>query len=237
MEADYRVLGIIPARGGSKGIPRKNIKLLNGKPLIQFSYESAFGASLLSETVLSTDDEEIREIGQRMGMYAPFLRPANLADDQAPALGYLIHAVEWMKSKGKYFDAVCILQPTTPFRENGLIDRAIKHFYHLQADSLVTVLPVPHELNPHWVFEPDNNGFLHISTGEELLIPRRQQLPPAYFRDGAIYLTKTEVLLQQGSIYGKKVSYLENSSKDYVNLDTMEDWVTAEQIAARLNNK
>lgn len=236
MEADYRVLGIIPARGGSKGIPGKNIKLLNGKPLIQYAYESACQASLLTETILSTDDKEIREIGQDLGIHVPFLRPANLADDHAPALGYLIHAVEWMKSNGKYFDAVCILQPTTPFRAPGLVDKAIRRFHHLQADSLVTVLPVPHELNPHWVFEADNDGFLHISTGEEVLIPRRQELPPAYFRDGAVYLTKTEVLLNQESIYGKKISYLENSSENYVNLDTMEDWNTAEHLISKLNN-
>lgn len=222
-----RVLGVIPARGGSKGVPGKNIKMLGGKPLLAYSFESAEKSILLEDCILSTDDPEIAEVGRSLGISVPFLRPANLASDSSPTLPTLVHVLEYFKSIGKYYDAICLLQPTSPFRPIGLIDQTIRKFSESGADSLVTVLPVPDHLNPHWVFEADTSGLLKIATGEKDLISRRQELPPAYFRDGSIYLSSSEAILS-GSLYGNSISYLTNDPDYYVNIDTMEDWKKAE---------
>ena len=101
--------------------------------------------------------------------------------------------LKWFESKGKQFDAICLLQPTSPFRPKGFLDKAIETFIEKQTDALVSVLEVPHQYNPHWTFEPNKNGILHIATGEKNIISRRQELPKAYHRDGSIYITKTKM--------------------------------------------
>src|ERR1043165_7692073 len=121
-----RVLGIIPARGGSKGIPRKNIRLLAGKPLLQYTAEAAQKAKLLTRVILSTEDEEIAEVGRRCGLEVPFLRPANLATDTTPTLDVVQHLVQTLEKTGARYDAICLLQPTAPLRERGQIDACIE---------------------------------------------------------------------------------------------------------------
>lgn len=223
------ILAIIPARGGSKGLPGKNIKLLNGKPLIGYTIEHALEADRLTKVVVSTDDTEIRSMAIVAKAEAPFLRPAYLAQDNTPTLPVVQHALQYYLEQGERFDAVCLLQPTTPFRKKGLIDQAIEKFISTGADALVSVVPVPHEFNPHWVFEPNGLGFLTIATGEKEIIPRRQELPHAYARDGAIYLTKSSVILENNSLYGDQLTYIENDPEYYVNIDTQADWELAEK--------
>lgn len=223
-----RILGIIPARGGSKGVPGKNSKLLGEKPLLAYSAEAALQAQFLTKTILSSDDETIQAIATTYGVEVPFVRPAALATDTTSSIDVVKHAVEYLESKGEYFDAVCLLQPTSPFRKKGFVDQAIQKFIADEADALVTVLPVPHEFNPHWVFEPDEKGLLRIATGEKEIITRRQELPKAFFRDGSLYITKVSVV-KQGSFYGEKLSYLESNPDFYVNIDTPQDWIKAEE--------
>lgn len=218
-----RILGIIPARGGSKGVPGKNIKLLGGLPLIVYTSNAANDSKYLNKTIISTDDLTIAEVAKQFQMEVPFIRPSSLATDTASSIEVVQHVVTYLESQGEYYDAICLLQPTSPFRKKGLIDKAIEKFINEAADALVSVLPVPHEFNPHWVFEPNNNGFIHLATGEPEIIKRRQDLPPAYFRDGSIYITKTNVI-KDGSFYGTKLSYIENDADFYVNIDTLKDW-------------
>jgi CMP-N,N'-diacetyllegionaminic acid synthase len=224
-----KILGIIPARGGSKGIPGKNIKKLGGKPLIGFTIASVLESRLLSRYILSSDSEEIINIGNQLGVEAPFVRPAKFAKDETPSIEVIQHALSFFNASNEYYDAVCLLQPTTPFRSKGLIDEAIRQFISGKYDSLVSVREVPHEFNPHWTFEA-KNGSLKIATGEKKIISRRQDLPKAYHRDGAIYLIKTDVILKQNSLYGNSIGYVENSGSDYVNLDIEADWEKAESI-------
>lgn len=224
-----KIIAVIPARGGSKGIPGKNIRALNGKPLLAYTVEAAQNARLIDKLVLSTDDLGIAEVGKSLGVSVPFIRPAELAQDHTPTLPVLQHLIENLEEKGEYFDAVCLLQTTSPFREDGMIDAAIHQFIQSGADSLISVREVPHEYNPHWVFEPHANGLLRIATGETLIIPRRQELPQAFIRDGALYLTRTEVL-KNGSLYGNRIAYLLHHPPYHVNLDTEEDWKEAERI-------
>ena len=232
-----RILGIIPARGGSKTIPHKNIKLLAGKPLIQYTAISSKESKLLSKVIVSSDDDEIINISKEIGLEVPFKRPSIFSKDSSPTIDVILHALEYFESFDIYFDAVCLLQVTSPFRESKFIDKAIKKFIDKDTDSLVSVLEVPHEYNPHWTFELNDNENLKIATGEENIITRRQDLPKAYHRDGSIYLTKTAVLKNQKSLYGKSISFIISSKETYVNIDTYKDWKKAENILDNLKNE
>ncbi|MCI5059228.1 MAG: acylneuraminate cytidylyltransferase family protein [Flavobacteriales bacterium] len=231
-----KILGLIPARGGSKGVPRKNIKSLGGKPLLQYTYEAAAASKVLDKVILSSEDGEIIEVAQTLGLEVPFIRPRDFSQDTSGSLDVIKHALQFYVDKGEPFDAVCLLQTTTPFRSKTLIDQAVSKFVEERTDSLVSVREVPHEYNPHWVFEEDENSHLRIATGENEIIKRRQDLPKAYFRDGAIYITKSEVILKSNSIYGSSISYILNESEQYVNIDTMEDWASAESLIKQLNS-
>ncbi|MGO4906213.1 acylneuraminate cytidylyltransferase family protein [Flavobacterium sp. W20_MBD1_R3] len=225
-----RILGIIPARGGSKGVPLKNSKLLNGKPLLAYTSEIALQSTYLTEVILSSDDLQIIEVAKQWGVHTPFIRPTELAQDTTPTIDVIIHALEWYEKQAVSFDAVCLLQVTSPFRTVQFLDAALEKFIVSGCDSLVSVQKVPHEYNPHWTFEVNAEGNLTVATGEEKIISRRQELPETYHRDGSIYITKTEVLLHQHSLYGKSISFIESSPELYVNIDTMADWEKAEQM-------
>lgn len=225
-----RILAIIPARGGSKGVLGKNIKLLGGKPLLAYTSEIALQSKLLKEVIVSTEDLQIIEAAKRLNIKVPFTRPMELAQDNTPTIDVIIHALEWYKKQGVLFDAVCLLQATSPFRTVAFLDKAIMTFIEKGCDSLVSVQKVPHEYNPHWTFEVNTDGNLKIATGENQIISRRQELPIAYHRDGSIYITKTEVLLAAHSLYGQSISFIESDPDFYVNIDTLQDWQKAEEI-------
>jgi N-acylneuraminate cytidylyltransferase len=229
------ILALIPARSGSKGVPGKNKKLLGGIPLINYTIQSALDTNGLMQVLVSTDDTHIQKIAIKAGAEAPFLRPAHLAQDDTPTLPVIQHALGWLAAQGRHYDAVCLLQPTNPFRPAGFIDRAIDQFLQSGADTLISVLPVPLEFNPHWVFEPDDDGLLKIATGETTIIPRRQELSKAFYRDGSIYLTKTEVLLSKNALLGESITYIEAYQNFHVNIDTPEDWEKAEILLKLMN--
>lgn len=229
-----KILGLIPARGGSKEIPNKNKKLLNGKPLLQYTIEAAQAARTLDRVVFSSEDKTLNELAKKLGVEVPFIRPDYLAIDSAGSLEVVQHAIRSLSKLGEEYDAVCLLQVTTPFRTPKDIDRAIEKFTKENTDALISVQKVPYQYNPHWVFEITDNGKLKIATGDTIIIKRRQELPEAYVRDGAIYITKTEILLNQQSFFGKSTSFIETNSKFFVNIDTPEDWTRAEEIAKRI---
>jgi len=228
-----KILGLIPARSGSKGIPNKNSKELNGKPLIAYSIESALKSKLITTVAVSTDSDKILMISKKYGVNTLIKRPSQLASDDSPTIDTVVHALRVLEEMGEKFDAVCLLQPTSPFRTSSLIDECIQKFSENRSDSLVSVREVPHEFNPHWVFEPNEKDCLIISTGEKNIITRRQDLPKAFIRDGEIYITKSSVILNQNSLYGKSMSYFVNTTQYYVNLDTEDDWENATEL---LNN-
>lgn len=228
-----KILAIIPARSGSKGVLGKNTKLLGAKPLIAYSIEQALASHSFAKIIVSTDDEAIAQIALDCGAEVPFIRPSELSTDTASSIDVVKHAVEFLESQNEFFDAICLLQPTSPFREKGLIHKAITKFCATNLESLVSVLQLPHEHNPHWVFEVDSYGLLQIATGEKEIIKRRQELPQAFFRDGAIYLTKID-FIKKGTFYGDKLGYIESNPNLYVNIDTLEDWDKAEQLLPKI---
>jgi CMP-N,N'-diacetyllegionaminic acid synthase len=221
------ILAVIPARSGSKGIPHKNIRLLAGKPLIHYTFEAAVSSRLLNTLVLSTDCPDIALSASAFPeIQIPFLRPEVLSSDEVPTVDVLRHVVQGLEKMDLVFDYVCLLQPTSPFRGAGLIDLTIETILDANADSLVTVRKVPHRYNPHWVFE-NRNGNLHISTGERVIIPRRQELPDTFYRDGQVYITHTDLIKDGKMLAENPIGFLNDTGYD-INLDTIEDWQQAE---------
>ena len=230
-----KILGLIPARGGSKGIPNKNRKVLYGKPLLQYTIEAALGSKLLNRIVFSSEDKILIDLAKSMGADVPFVRPSNLSKDNSGTLEVVQHALKKLSEQGETYDAICLLQVTNPFRTSKFIDEAINKFKTSNADTLLSVLKVPHEYNPHWVFKVSETGHIKLATGEKQIITRRQDLPEAYHRDGAIYLVKTDTVLNDNTLYGKSISHIESNSERHINIDTAKDWEKAVEMAKKLN--
>ena len=187
-------------------------------------------ARRLTRVILSTDDDEIAETGRRCGLEVPFLRPAELARDDTPTLPVVQHAVRWMETRGQYFDTICLLQPTHPLRRPADIDACIDLVEKSGADAAVTILPVPAEYSPHWTYLRGEDGLLYLSTGGVNPIPRRQDLPPAFHREGSVYVTRRDVVMEENSLYGKHLAGHLLDSARCVNIDGPEDWARAERL-------
>lgn len=220
-------LVIIPARGGSKGIPGKNIKLLGRKPLIGYSIDAARSIADDSHICVTTDDDHIIETVENYGLHVPFKRPAELATDTAGTYAVLLHALKFYEDKGERFDAIVLLQATSPFRTGKHIKEAIK-LYSKDIDMVVSVKET--DSNPYYIcFEDDENGMLHISKGDGNYI-RRQDCPPVYEYNGAIYIINTDSLKAKPlNKFTKRVKYVMDREHS-VDLDTMMDWMIAEYI-------
>lgn len=201
--------------------------------MIQYTIEAAVQSRCLSKVFLTTDDERIAGIGRKLGVDVPFIRPEHLARDDTPMLPVIQHAVETLSNDGFYFDAICLLQPSTPIRRPGDICSCIELLDNSGADSVVTVLPVPLEYNPHWVYFKTCDGFLELSTGETEPIHRRQELPTALHREGSIYVTRTSVVMERNSLYGNRLIGFPMDPETSVNIDTQSDWCRAERLLAR----
>ncbi len=235
-----KILGIITARGGSKGIPGKNIKDLCGKPLIAYTIEAAQKSGVFDRIILSTDDVEIAAVAQKYGVEVPFMRPAELAQDGTPHLPVLQHAVAWLKENQNYEpDAVMLLQPTAPLRQAYHIKDAIKLFNEKSADSIVSVSEIPGHFSPYWAVVADEQGSGALFTGSPIRnrIPRRQSFPKkTYYHNGAIYLFKTELLSHPDNpnFYGEKAVIYPMADKYSINIDNPEDWFLAEIALSKI---
>ena len=229
-----RVLGLVPARGGSKGVVRKNARPIAGKPLLAWTAAAALAATSLDRVILSTDDPEIADIGRAAGLEVPFLRPPELADDTAPMIDVILHALGWADAdagpdEGPY-DALCLLQPTNPMRTAADIDAALDLLGSSGADTVFTTLELPTEHHPDWAFVPGADGDLRLATGGTQPVSRRQDLSPAVHREGSVYVVRTAVLRERGSLYGDRVRGLPIDPARSANIDTPDDWAAAEAL-------
>lgn len=231
-----KVLGLIAARGGSKGVPRKNARLLHGKPLIAYTIEASLNSSAIHRTIISTDDEEIARIGREFGAEVPFIRPSELALDTTPMFPVIEHALRTQIESGESYDAVCLLQPTNPLRRAEDIDACVNLLAKSDADSVISVLPVPVEYNPRWVFWRNVDGSLSLSTGEKEPVARRQDLPAAMHRDGTVYVSRTETIQRHKNLYGNRILSYEMDPRYSVNIDTEADWQRAEERMSIAND-
>jgi CMP-N,N'-diacetyllegionaminic acid synthase len=230
---EHRTLGIVPARAGSKGIVGKNLRVLAGQPLLTYTARAALQSRLLTRVILSSEDEEILRIGRLLGFDTPFVRPMELAADNTPMIEVVLHCLQWLQSRGDLYDAVCLLQPTSPLRSVDTIDRCISVLWERNAESVVSIRPVPSEYNPHWVYFENADGFLRLSTGEADPIPTRQQLPCAYHRDGSVFVAKTPIVLQRKSLYGNRMIGVLSPPEEACDLDTEDQWKALEQRLTR----
>ena len=222
-----KILVIIPARGGSKGIPRKNIKPLNGKPLIYYTIDCARAICADEDICVSTDDSEIISVVEKYGLTVPFVRPAELATDTAGTYEVLLHALDYYENQGKHYDVVMLLQNTSPFRTAEHIKAAI-NLYTPDIDMVVSVKECP--ANPYYcVFEENEDGYLHVCKGDGNIF-RRQDAPIVYEYNGAIYIINAEKLkTTHMHKMQKRVKYVMDNKSSF-DLDTMWDWKMAEMM-------
>lgn len=197
------ILGVIPARGGSKSIPLKNIVSLAGRPLLAYTADAVSGSRRLTRTIVSTDDARIRAAAADLGLEAPFLRPAELARDETPMVPVIVHALDWhAKETGEDPEAVVLLQPTSPLRQAQDIDRAVDLFREREADSVVSVVEVPHTFNPESVLALVDGRVEPLASAIGPL--RRQEKSRVYARNGPAVLVVRPSLVRSGRLYGER---------------------------------
>lgn len=218
-----RVVGLVPARGGSKGLPGKNLRALAGKPLLTYTAEAARASGVIDRLILSTDDEAIAAAGRDAGIEVPFLRPAELAADASPMLGVAQHLLGVLEAEGDVPDWVAILQPTSPLRRPEDIRRAVELADGSGCDSVVGVTELPRHLSPDYVMRIDDEGRLRPFLAEGAGLTRRQDARAAYVRDGTIYLVRREVVLA-GSLYGEDCRPLPVDPAFSLSIDDERDW-------------
>jgi CMP-N-acetylneuraminic acid synthetase len=198
------VIALIPARGGSKAIPRKNIAPLGGRPLLAYTAAAASASRVVDRIILSTDDAAIAEVGRSLGLEVPFLRPAAVAGDATPMLAVLEHALRWLETEGKAeVEAILLLQPTSPFRRAHHIDEAMSIFRAKHADSVVSVISVPHQFTPASLMRRDGERLVpYLADGP--LPTLRQHKEPLFARNGPAILALRPATIRAGKLYTDK---------------------------------
>jgi len=227
------VLAVIPARGGSKRVKKKNLQIINGKSLLAYTSDAAKNSKYIQRIVLSSEDQEILDLGKSLHIETPFVRPTDLAADEAPTFPVIRHAVDWLSRMERYMpEFVVTLQPTSPLRTSSHIDESLERFMNSTADSLVSVVPVPHHYIPDNLYRSDN-GFAKPYCVESALAHQIvQQEPPILFaRNGpAILITRSSVLLSQNSLYSENIMLFPMRPEESVDIDTVYDLELAEHI-------
>lgn len=231
-----RVLAIIPARGGSKGLPGKNIRPLCGKPLIGWTIEQAQQSKYIDEIFVSTDSQEIADVAETFGVSVPDLRPAELASDTATSASFVIYTIEKLKSEGKEFDYIILLEPTSPLRTAQDIDKVIELALSNPDSSGVVSLGEVHMEHPQIVKRIDQNGAIVPYVEQTTKITQRQQADKAYFPYGVAYLTKTDHFLKTNQFYGaNSTPYIIERWQCY-EIDDIYDFTAIEAIL-KLKNR
>ncbi len=229
------IVGVIAARGGSKSIPKKNIAPVGGKPLIAWTVEAALACRSLARVIVTTDDAEIGAVARRFGAEVPFLRPPELAQDDTPSIDVMVHAIRWLERHERYRpDYLMLLQPTSPLRSAEDMERAVQIAQETDADSVVGVSPA-HD-HPYWTKSISEDGTLVDYVPIAHLPVRRQDLPAAYVLNGAMFLTRREVLLAQRTFCPGNTRALVIPQERGLDIDSAWDLSLADWILTKEGN-
>ena len=223
------IVGLVPARSGSKSIPRKNLALCGGRSLLDWTAEAALASGELSRVVLSTDDAEIAEVGRKLGLEVPFLRPVDLADDVAPMLPVMRHALAHLRETRIEPDALMLLQPTSPLRTSRQVSESVYRFRETGASTLVSVMRVPHRFTPSSLMREDG-GTLSPMQGLELGPLRRQEKEILFARNGPAILIVSTRTLDEGRLYGDVTVGYEMDERSSLDVDEPTDLVLADLL-------
>lgn len=235
MYKNKRILGVIPARGGSKGLPGKNIRPLNGKPLIAWTVQAALKSKYLDETIVSTDSPKIAAVARKWGAAAPFLRPKELSTDKAKSIDVLVHALGFLKAQGEEYDYIIMLEPTSPLREASDIDRSIEMLINNKVGA-VSIVGVSQVEAAHPAFDVvvNRRGLIAPYLGDFKKAGRRQDLSVLYFFEGTVYVSSVPELLKRKSFYhDKTLPYIVPRWKS-LEIDDLLDLLCAETILKNL---
>jgi CMP-N,N'-diacetyllegionaminic acid synthase len=224
-----KVLGLVPARAGSKGVPRKNVRLLKGHTLLEYTARAARASGVLDRVILSTDSPEIAEVGRSAGLEVPFMRPPALAQDETPMLPVVLHALDVLEADGWLADIIVLLQPTSPRRRADHIRNAVETLRSTGADSVVSVIELPLDSSPDYVMRLEN-GTLRPFLPDGARVTRRQDARPAYRRDGTVYAFRHSTLDRFGNIYGDDCRPLILDVSESLSIDSPADWEEAERV-------
>jgi len=235
LKLNNNILTIIPARAGSKGVPGKNIRDLNGKPLISYTIEAALKSSYVDKLFVSTDSREIADISIKYGAEVPFLRPHELATDSARAIGVVKHMLEKMEEKQNcQYPTILYLEPPAPFKTSEDIDKCLELFFSTDADSVVSVTEA-NQYHPILMKKIQNNQLKPIWMDEMEGVPRQEYQPKAYMRNGSIYVLKRENIFKN-KFYGKKIIPYIVPEERSICIDSILDWYAAEAMFLYLKN-
>lgn len=228
MYDDTRIVAIVPARGGSKGLPRKNVLPLGGKPLIAWTIDAARACPSIDRVIVTTDDEEIAGAARSAGAAVPFLRPAELATDTARSIDVVLHALDRLAADGEHYDVLVLLQPTSPLRTAGDISAALDLLFTRTAQAVISVCETEH--HPYWSNTLPPDGSLAAFLRPELLNTNRQELPVFYRLNGAIYAARCEYVRARNGFLGPDSIAYRMPRERSVDIDTMLDFKFAELL-------
>jgi CMP-N-acetylneuraminic acid synthetase len=234
-----KILGVIPARGGSKRVPNKNIREVGEKPLIAHTIDQISESEMLDRTVISTEDDKIREVAEAHGGEVPFERPEELATDTANSDKVVMHAINWLKKKGEKYDIVAKIQATTPFRTSEDIDGSLRELVESDADSVISVSTF--DVPPVWAVREDSNGFIHSYIEDEYLwsdnIARSQDTPELYHPNGAIFAAFVSEFRSQETFYTERTLGYEMPQSKSLDIDEAFDLEVAQALMKHRSSK
>jgi CMP-N,N'-diacetyllegionaminic acid synthase len=230
-----RVLAIVPARAGSKGLPGKNIRPLAGKPLLAWPIAAARASAHVDRVIISTDSREFADIAVAHGADAPFLRPAELASDTAPSIDFILHAIDTLAADGDVYDYVVLLEPTSPLTEGSDVDAALKQLVAADADAIVGVSKLE-AIHPAFAVRKDGAGtitpYASATFGE---MPRRQDIEPLFSLDGTLYISTVDALRRERGFCHTRTLGYESARHKAHEVDDLVDFICIEAIASNLD--
>jgi CMP-N,N'-diacetyllegionaminic acid synthase len=231
MKIDKKIIAIVPARAGSKGLLNKNIKMFCGKPLIGWTIEAALSSQYIDELIVSTDSHEIAEVARQMGAVVPFIRPSELATDTATSISVIDHALNFYKETfDRTFDYAVLLEPTSPLRSTNDIDEAIAQLLGSPKAQAVVGICKTETQHPAFLVEKDSEGFLAAYENNNMQILRRQEISDVYFFEGSVYVSEIGALLEKKTFYhNSTIGYVMPKSRA-IEIDDIYDFVMAEAL-------